>query len=424
MKIFMKICLTSVITLAICICVGFGLITAAYLIPYENTKDNLISSAGILEKEGARPTLTKYASSRLDNKTDAIMLKIAAYSGDESIIERAMMNYRYTAKGKNDVQSLSQLAEYGTEQMQKTGYARYWHGYVAVLKPLLCITDYGGVRIFNSIIYIILTVTVCVFMYRKDLKHIILPYIFSLCFLMPVATAICMQYFTVFCVMSVGIIIVLRLGDKLKDNMYLSAIFTLIGAAVVYFDFLTYPLSAFAFPCVVYFLIIKYDGIRCALMKLFQMFSCFAFGYLGMWFSKWVIAQALTGKNVLLNAANQFLYRSSFATTSESSITYSETLRRNIIELFNTPVTVLALIFIAYIAVKALKNKKSAKKISANDRSFSAVCLTVLLMPFVWYLLASNHSYMHSFFTFRTLACAPFAIMCFAAQYEKNHRPG
>lgn len=424
MKNILKICLTSIITLAFCICVGFGLIMAAYLIPYENTKDNLISSASVLEKEGVRPVLTKYASSCLDNKTDAIMLKIAAYSGDEGITERAMMNDRYTAKGKNDVQSLSQLAKDGTERMQKTGYARYWHGYVTVLKPLLCFMDYGGIRIFNSLLYITLAATVCILMYKKGLKHIILPYIFSLCFLMPAATAVCMQYFTVFCVMSVGVIIILCLGDKLKNNVHLSAVFTLIGSAVVYFDFLTYPLLAFAFPCVIYFLTIGHDSTRRALIKFFQIFVCFAFGYLGMWFSKWVIAQVLTGKNVLLNAANQFMYRSSFATTSESSITYLETLRRNIFELLNTPATVAALIFISFIVVKAFKNKKRAEIISENDRIFFAVCMTVSLMPFVWYLLASNHSYMHSFFTFRTLGCVPFAIMCFAAQYEKNHRPG
>lgn len=68
------------------------------------------------------------------------------------------------------------------------GYARYWHGYLVVLKPLLLLLDYADIRILNMIVQLLLLVWLIVSMIEIDRKKYVLPFIAAVAVANPVAT--------------------------------------------------------------------------------------------------------------------------------------------------------------------------------------------------------------------------------------------
>ena len=129
---------------------------AVYLIPVENMQRNVEKSMDIFMEEGENPfVLNGYKGSSLDNYTDAIMLGSAVYGeGDEPAAVRAMRVSRASGAADAPMESLDMYLENRGTEGGHTDYARYWHGYLVFLKPLLCFLDYVQIRILNGILLI------------------------------------------------------------------------------------------------------------------------------------------------------------------------------------------------------------------------------------------------------------------------------
>ena len=56
---------------------------------------------------------------------------------------------------------------YGEDIMDSFEYARYWHGYLVLLRPLLAITNYSWIRV---IILILTIAIVCILLYKLHKK--------------------------------------------------------------------------------------------------------------------------------------------------------------------------------------------------------------------------------------------------------------
>jgi hypothetical protein len=129
------------------------------------------------------------------------------------------------------------------------------------------------------------------------------------------------------------------------------------------------------------------------------------------------------------NAKKAFDFRISDKNAAGAEIKYSDTLKKIFGRLDPNSVkgaSIFAIgsgvLYLAYQIVKRRKNKK------ASDKSFVQlttkeklkvvlfeelridIVFAMALFPFVWYFVIPNHSYIHSFFTFRALFVAFFAI--------------
>lgn len=97
---------TVVITVVL---LGFGLMCWVYCMDTEEMQIHLKESQNIFSLEGDYPRIDGSESSQLDNFTDALMLLTAGYNGTESIIDKAMNNYRLTVKDKTPCESLVRI---------------------------------------------------------------------------------------------------------------------------------------------------------------------------------------------------------------------------------------------------------------------------------------------------------------------------
>ena len=57
--------------------------------------NNVMQSQDIFVKEGIYPMALPLSFSQLDNYTDALILLESGYDGDESLIDKALLNYHY-----------------------------------------------------------------------------------------------------------------------------------------------------------------------------------------------------------------------------------------------------------------------------------------------------------------------------------------
>lgn len=379
------------------------------LLPTDGMKKNITESVKVMEREGDyHEVLPGVISSRLDNFTDSIMLVSSAHRESTSLIERAMNIYRVRYEGKTPSET---LVSYGNgEKGYSTGaYSRYWHGYQIFLKPLLMFFNYQEIRYLNICLQFILMFAIATELVRREMKIYIIPYFFMIFSLMPVSIGLSLQFSSIFYIANGAVYVLLRWWEVLKQKHQFLLFFMIVGMLTSFMDFLTYPLVTLGVPIVFYFLLSSKDAFLQNLIKLIKYSIIWAVGYIGMWAGKWVIGSVLLRKNIITDAIDALLNRTS-SETADTTFTHWDVVVRNLDTMFGTPIkilfigTLVSLVF--FLVVKTIQDKR---KYFGNYHYLIIGC-----MPIAWYIVAGNHSYMHFWFTYRELAILIFSVLMWA----------
>lgn len=396
---------------------GIFLIFLVYLIPIDSIEENVSESVYIFENEKTYPILTNICTSCLDNFTDAIMLSTASYSGKENAFEKALMAYRYDAKDKN-LKPDEILVNYHKNEEKDDydirSYSRYWHGYLIFLKPLLTFFNYGQIRALNLVIQTFLNIVVIYLMHKKSLSQYILPYIISICAIMPIALAFSMQFSSIFYIIAIALITILCLKDKKCYKDYLYILFVIIGILTSYLDLLTYPIATFGVPMVLIMCINETKSIKENLKTMFHYFVCWGIGYVGMWAGKWILATIFTDVNVIENAFSRItLHTLTTAVEEKKSILYI--ILKNIYYFIKTPAIIIGIIFVIYKIFEIIKRNIKL------DKTILTIFIIISFLPIFWYTFASNHSFVHYWFTNKSLIVTCFSILCMFAKITSRN---
>ena len=235
--------------------------------------------------------------------------------------------------------------------------------------------------------------------------------------LTPLSLARSFQFSSCFYILLLSSHACLLAGD---DRDRLIRLFLYAGIATAYFDFLTYPVAAFGVPAVMALTMMRGETTERKLAFLFRAGVHWCFGYLGMWALKWVIASLLTDENVILDAWANIRLRTSHALNNAApAVTTGDCLRMVTLGFFRSPFAVLAAVYCAVMSVAAIK--RGSRKGRALLRLLVPYLL-VGLLPFAWYVLTVNHSYIHFYFTCRALCVSALALMCCLAELSSAQR--
>jgi len=288
-----SVIIKMILLVLIMVLVGYIFKAATYILPSAPMKQNMQKCVDIFINEGKYPLLNEgYKSTRLDNYTDAIMILTALYDSEEkNVFEKTAGNYRISYVGKNPVECLTLYLEGDDAGMEETEYARYWHGYLLFLKPILWLFDYSDIRVFNLIVQSLLLFYLLSLLYRDErLREYVIPLITSILVLNPHTISYSMQYSWVYYIILISSILVVKKKDyflAIPSNLLL--FFTLIGGLTSFFDLLTWPLATCGVPLVFVLITRKDEWIK----KLICIVKCtvsWGIGYLGMWCGCWVIS--------------------------------------------------------------------------------------------------------------------------------------
>ena len=414
---FIKAAGIAALNLIGAVILGVVLLTAVYKLPIERVDNNVRNSAEIIQSEGDFPIRYSWCSSQMFNYTDSIMLLEAADDSESSALERALMAYRGKIDGVSGI-SNTLVSHYisGIEYTGKTSYSRYWHGYQVIFKPLLEIMDYGAIRVLNSIVQVALVILISVLLAKRNAGQYILPFLCAYLMLNPLTMGVSMQYSFCFYMIALGCIALLLLPEK-KRSRYAYLVFLNIGIFTAYFDFLTYPIAAFGIPAVLYTVLKKEDSLTKKLEDLIRFGVVWCFGYGGMWVSKWVVANLLTGYDTIAEAVSQFSIRTSTKNNYGTPFTKASCILLNCGEFLFTPASIICIVFALYL-IRKIKASGSSGSNETLARFFPYLVLS--FAPIVWYAFASNHSLIHYFMANKSCVVTMFAILAGLVDVKKK----
>lgn len=414
-EILKRILLIPTVLIGLALC-GYLLLVLVYSIPTERMQKNMKDSVAIFESEDNYVRLMKHNNSQLDNYTDGIMLLTASHPNSDDIWNAAINAERYKT-APTPAETIIEV--YGNDEtemseIKTTAYARYWHGYLLFLKPLLFLFEYGQIREIMMFVQIFLFGTILLLLSKRN-KKMILPFFIFWIFLNPVSTMLSLQFNTVLIITFLTTLLMLVLEERIETQevFFWEVFFMIVGAVTSYFDFLTYPLVTLGVPLVLWITLKMQKKLMANIKNIFGISVFWGIGYAGLWGLKWLIGELITGKSVLSDAVEQVVYRTSDK-VSDKVITFSKLLHELLSSMRQYTWILLVLIIGIYFIWQLVK----IKKIRINMIITYAV---IGMFPFVWFYVLKNHSYGHHWFTYRTLAITVFAATsCMMLHGEEN----
>ena len=398
------------------IIMGWILLTLAYSLPTERISKNLESSVRYFKE--TYPQFTKYDSSKLDLYTDALMLLTSAHKNTEAVYIESLLNKQIYYDGKNPVQTLNkaytkkQNLENDIDNAKTFSYARYWHGYASILKPLLSYPSlhYGKIRSLNMVVQLGLFSLLCIGLIKLNKPSLIPIFIACWIFMNPISTLMCLQFSTCTIITFLALNFIIYYFPKHDENLqHAGYFFTIIGILTSYLDLLTFPLITLGLPLLTYFCI-REEKNNISILESFKkaLFFCWSWclGYGGMWAGKWVLASIITDQNVFLQAYQAIIFRTNSSYNDQDFNVFEVLIKQ--FYAFDLVIFISLILTIIYIFYKLLKKYKIK---NFKENKISILYLSIILLPIIWYYILQNHAYIHEYFTYRNLTICLFAIL-------------
>lgn len=366
---------------------GTALLWLSYLLPVTEESAHVLESMQTLEQEGWYPTVPLMHQddetlSRanpggiLDNFTDSIMITTAGYAPKEGALYQAM-----------------NMA--GNEMTE--GYNYYWHGYVAILRPLLLFLNYADLRVLNSLLQMSVTAALACMLYRrKGFPWAALALtIYGL--LLPIAVSQALQYSWVFYIGMCGSLVIVKFHRNLAKGNGIYFLFLILGMLTSYMDLLTYPLFTWGIP-MIWWIVMGNDN-EGEKNRIFTVILCgiaWICGYGGLWAGKWLIGGIILQRPIFATAWHEVLYRAgTLPDTLGYEVSHLQVVLQNLDVYQSIQGLFLLGAWVLWWGYRALEKAGSVRM----DKTASL--LLVALSPIAWYIVLHNHTYVHSSFTYR-----------------------
>ena len=390
-------------TFFILIAVFFVSMTLVYCIPTSWIQGNVEKSIEVLEGEGEYPMYFFYRHSAIiDIHTDKLMY--------ESLIQ----NRDYY----NPIQAAMSINQ----------YPRYWHGYQVLLRPLTVVFQVQELRYLGMLTFHLLFFWSAWLMAKKTKPLYAMFYVLTVASGYVVFLPVCFQFLTTFLVLFVSLIVLLRRYDK---NKPLPAVkwmlyFFIVGMVENFFDFLTYPILTLGIPLVLLLWLRVRDeqaDFRGNFWFMFKASLSWFFGYALTWISKWLLSAAILGVRYFWRTMSVVQYR--LEGSEEEPLDRIGTIQRNLKAWLNVQdggviswSKIALLILIVAVVLIIWRKLKDWKAVGAY-----LPILFVAAYPYIWYLVMSNHSQIHYWYTYRAQLAALFAGLVFLAAILRERKP-
>lgn len=373
---------------------GTVLLAFVFLIPVD--QEQAQESFDIVVQESSYPAipivgdqtgmnLQSFYPGVLDNSTDRIMLFTAldTFMSDKSIFYRSMSMYN---------------GYYGGE------YSYYWHGYVSVLRPLLCVINYHDLRFLNGILQMLLVFVLVKKVWQKKGRIYGLIMFTSYILLMPIALMFSLQYTWVFYIAMLSALFLINKGGWAAENGRYIVVFCGIGMLTSYFDLLTYPLFTWGIPVLWWLMMREPEGKGTRqIVEVVASGIGWIFGYGAFWLMKWCLGTVILKRNVIQMAIEEVFLRSGV----EEQLSLADRFSAAYINWEHYGYCIYAALLLVWLIWGLVRGLRKGWTIHYN---IFAYCL-VGVSSVVWYFTLANHTLAHHFFTYRIFGVSVLAFL-------------
>lgn len=379
--------------------VGLLLLMIAFALPTDRIWTNVAGSYGLFNKEGSYYNVVFDDScSTLDNYTEAIYLNEALVdSGKAGILNSSLSGYCIVSNAADlpPIGNLAAILENDEDAVLYPENMRFFNGYMAVLKPMLMMTDYRGIRAFNLYAMLFLSLLLAVLMNRRGLGAYILPVAVSLLLIHPLVVALNMTYVGFFFCMTVASVCFLLLDEQTLRKRP-NILFAVVGAVVFYFNMNYFQLLCFALPFMIYVLRCGLPDKPWTVVEMFSTaFISWCVGYAGMMAVKWILYAA---------AVDASIFKKMFSLIELRTGTNMGSKRDAVIKNIHTALTNKSWLYteLAFVLCSAVRWWRSGRKLR-NTAALTVLLFLMAFVPFCRYLLFPNHVIVHHWVMYRIL---------------------
>lgn len=391
----MRECLNCLKCIFLMVCLYIVLLILIFLIPDKGIQVHRDEAISYINEVGYYPNIFFGSSSaKMDNLTDSVMLQLTEPGAENPFIS-AMV----------------------------PGYARYWHGYLVFLRPLLWIFDYFQIRFLGYFLSTMLLAVLFGLLLKRLGWGVSIAFAVSIVLVRFTVVPVSLQFSSCFNIMMVFSIWLLHKLDKISvEELHLAVPFAIVGSVVNFVDFLTAPLVTLGIPLAIYISEKIKANARLWKNHVFDVFRLSFFWGLGYgitWILKWLCATVFLKENILADAYKSILFR--VDGNQEYPVNRILTIGKNIFYVMGSDGIKVLFPALAFMIIALLiMFWKAGKKAAALLPLMLIVC-----MPYVWYFILANHSYIHGYFTYRVQIVSLFAggvMLCFLWEWERKRK--
>ena len=409
----------------------FSALLIVSVIPKSAIEENCKESADQLLKQGEKIYYKSFDRQMYtDNSTDSIMINIVYSMDDNNKIESIMKCRRNYNPGETTrvwEDMLGNLPYHSSrfsmvnEFYQTTKgidinsyeYARYWHGYIVLLRPLLVFFDYKEIIVIMYLVLSVLLTILLMNIYRKKG----LPQTIAV-----LAAFIAVEYLEWYQNMQGNYVLLIALISSVListgkiTRKHLNLLLFIESGFIAYLDLLTFPLVGCVVPVIIYNLFDEEEdtnnkkrfrqlvgnGIACIL------------GFGLVWLGKLILSDWLVNTEIVDLSIKQLGFRLGMYLSSEQL--KARMFHRAYQKIFYYGLTKADLIIIILGTIYGLYclKKYGPKYYFSSKKLVYYLCMIV---PFIWYTIVVEHSYLHFFFTYRNLLIS---YLCLLLIYADN----
>ena len=374
----------------ILVTVFFVSMILVYCIPTLWIQKNVEASLEVMEGEGERPSYAFYRHTAIvDNHTDMLMYESLIPSDPQYNLVQSSVSVNH--------------------------YPRYWHGYQVILRPLPVFFQVQELRYLGMLVFYLLFFWSAWLIAKRTKPIYGMFYVLTIASSYLGVVATCFQYLTSFYVLFVALIVLFS-GEHEKKLSWLFLFFFTVGMVENFFDFLTYPIITLGIPLIL-LLWMRVRDQQADFLDNFR-FMCLSsvswgLGYGLTWIMKWVLASVILGFRYFWRTIGIARYR--MMGNEEEPLDRIGTIRRNLKAWMNVQDdgiitwSKVVLVFVIIMLILMIWRK-------LRDTRTICACLPILIVaayPYVWYLVMSNHSQIHFWYTYRAQLVAMLGILVF-----------
>lgn len=410
------------------------LLVLVAMIPNKYVKENLLESVGYFEEypQEINAINLHREYTYLHPFADSIIFNIINCMDENHPFKTIIEDPYYASeilKEKNNACTLDYTNSMENNLKGNCSYARYWHGSIVIIKLLLIVFNIEQIYIFLKIMFYFNILIFLGILIKKKYYKVIIAFILGSVMISIWYVPLTFEYIWTFFIMFIVSIIAILLEDKNKKPSYnevynkkLYILFFISGIITCYFDFLTTEIITILVPLILILTIrlqnqtftnIKQEG-KFILKAIILWFIA----YTMMWLTKWVISAIVLNTSIVSVALNQAMYRinGQVSAIPKSKLPFLA-IKENFdilipIILYREKVWEIVLTLATLIIVTLLiLDRKNKTKID-----YMILMIFIAIVPYIRYFIMANHSYRHSFFTFRsqlaTMMCIILIICC------------
>lgn len=394
-------------------------------IPKEAIYENLKESAEYYrELPGIRRRSLSKEYETLHYAADSKLLNMMYYIDSEHPIKSSMEARFYEECEYDSNSDFVKVMDENIESNQQ--YLRYWHGSLSILRPLMTIFNIEQIYMLGNIVFWILMVTLIIILLKRYKTLAIVFMIASFMVRIDIVPQ-CIEYIWTVLIMLIVSIISLLIEKKGNKGLYL--LYFITGIVTCYFDFLSTETLTILIPVMLTVLVRYKEGRLQGFKEGFKFIAISSIlwflSYALMWATKWMLASIILNLNAIEYVKENALLRLNMSSDIEiPKYNFKTVAMINIMKIYplNKIITnpkvflfTVALFIIICLLLKMISKLimviTNKEKKTKNELWIKILLIIIGIIPYLRYLVMMNHSYCHSFFTYRAQMPTLIALM-------------